>query len=57
MAVVQTVLAWAVSILLYQIPVGGDKFWIVCSIVVLVATFVFLKLFGMSANKKGRFED
>ncbi len=57
MAVVQTVLAWAVSILLYQIPVGGDKFWIVCSIVVLVATFAFLKLFGMSANKKGRFED
>ena len=57
MAVVQTVLAWAVSILLYQIPVGGDKFWIVCSIVVLVATFVFLKLFGMNANKKGRFED
>ncbi len=57
MAVVQTVLAWAVSILLYQIPVGGDKFWIVCSIIVLVATFVFLKLFGMSANKKGRFED
>ncbi|MBQ7078283.1 MAG: ferrous iron transport protein B [Fibrobacter sp.] len=57
MAVVQTVLAWAVSILLYQIPVGGDKFWIVSSIIVLVATFVFLKLFGLSANKKGRFED
>jgi len=57
MAVVQTVLAWAVAVLLYQVPVGGNIFWIVSSIIVLVATFVFLKLFGMSANKKGRFED
>ena len=57
MAVVQTILAWAVAVLLYQVPVGGDVFWIVSSIIVLVATFVFLKLFGMSANKKGRFED
>ncbi|WP_406538095.1 ferrous iron transport protein B [Fibrobacter sp.] len=57
MAVVQTVLAWSVAVLLYQIPVGGNVFWIVSSIIVLVATFVFLKLFGMSANKKGRFED
>lgn len=57
MAVVQTILAWAVAVLLYQVPVGGNIFWIVSSIIVLVATFVFLKLFGMSANKKGRFED
>jgi len=57
MAVVQTVLAWSVAVLLYQVPVGGDMFWIVCSIIVLVATFVFLKLFGMDANKKRRFED
>ncbi|MBR3073057.1 ferrous iron transport protein B [Fibrobacter sp.] len=57
MAVVQTVLAWAVAVLLYQVPVGGNVFWIVSSIIVLVATFVFLKLFGMNANKKGRFED
>ena len=57
MATVQTILAWAVAVLLYQIPVGGNVFWIVCSIIVLVATFVFLKLFGMDANKKGRFED
>ena len=57
MAVVQTILAWAVAVLLYQVPVGGNVFWIVSSIIVLVATFVFLKLFGMSANKKGRFED
>ena len=57
MAVVQTILAWAVAVLLYQVPVGGDVFWIVCSIIVLVATFVFLKLFGMDANKKRRFED
>ena len=57
MAVVQTILAWAVAVLLYQIPVGGNVFWIVCSIIVLVATFVFLKLFGMDANKKRRFED
>ncbi|MBR2090217.1 MAG: ferrous iron transport protein B, partial [Fibrobacter sp.] len=57
MAVVQTVLAWAVAVLLYQVPVGGNVFWIVSSIIVLVATFVFLKLFGMDANKKGRFED
>ncbi len=57
MATVQTILAWAVAVLLYQVPVGGDMFWIVCSIIVLVATFVFLKLFGMDANKKRRFED
>ena len=57
MAVVQTILAWAVAVLLYQVPVGGNVFWIVSSIIVLVATFVFLKLFGMNANKKGRFED
>ncbi|WP_405328648.1 ferrous iron transport protein B [Fibrobacter sp.] len=57
MAVVQTVLAWAVAVLLYQVPVGGNVFWIVSSIIVLVATFVFLKLFGLNANKKGRFED
>ena len=57
MATVQTVLAWAVSILIYQIPVGGDVFWIVAALAALVATGIFLKLFGMDANRKKRFED
>ena len=57
MATVQTLLAWAVSVLLYQVPVGGNMTWIVAAIVVLVGTGIFLKLFGMKANKEKRFED
>jgi ferrous iron transport protein B len=57
MATVQTLLAWAVAVLLYQVPVGGNMTWIVAAIVVLVGTGIFLKLFGMKANKEKRFED
>ena len=57
MATVQTLLAWAVAVLLYQVPVGGIVTWIVAAIVVLVGTGIFLKLFGMKANKEKRFED
>ena len=57
MATVQTLLAWAIAVLLYQVPVGGDAKWIVAAIVVLVGTGIFLKLFGMKANKEKRFED
>jgi ferrous iron transport protein B len=57
MATVQTLLAWAVAVLLYQVPVGGNTTWIVAAIVVLVGTGIFLKLFGMKANKEKRFED
>jgi ferrous iron transport protein B len=57
MATVQTLLAWAVAVLLYQVPVGGNTTWIVAAIVVLVGTGIFLKLFGIKANKEKRFED
>lgn len=57
MATVQTLIAWAVAVLLYQVPVGGNVTWIVAAIVVLVGTGIFLKLFGMKANKEKRFED
>ncbi len=57
MATVQTLLAWAVAVLLYQVPVGGETKWIVAAIVALVGTGIFLKLFGMKANKEKRFED
>ena len=57
MATVQTLLAWAIAVLLYQVPVGGNMTWIVAAIVVLVGTGIFLKLFGMKANKEKRFED
>ena len=57
MATVQTLLAWAVAVLLYQVPVGGNTSWIVAAIVVLIGTGIFLKLFGMKANKEKRFED
>lgn len=57
MATVQTILAWAVAVLLYQVPVGGDTKWIVAAVVALVGTGIFLKLFGMKANKEKRFED
>jgi len=57
MATVQTILAWAVAVLLYQVPVGGDAKWIVAAIVALVGTGVFLKVFGMKANKEKRFDD
>ena len=57
MATVQTLLAWAIAVLLYQVPVGGDAKWIVAAIVVLVGTGIFLKLFGIKANKEKRFED
>lgn len=57
MATVQTILAWAVAVLLYQVPVGGNVTWIVAAIAVLVGTGIFLKLFGMKANKEKRFED
>ena len=57
MATVQTLLAWAVAVLLYQVPVGGNVTWIVAAIVVLVGTGIFLKLFGIKANKEKRFED
>ena len=57
MATVQTILAWAVAILIYQVPVGGDAFWIVAAVAALVGTGIFLKLFGRSAERKKRFED
>ncbi len=57
MATVQTILAWSVAVLLYQIPVGGQTHWIVTAIVVLFGTGVFLKLFGIKANKQKKFED
>lgn len=57
MATVQTLLAWAIAVLLYQVPVGGNMTWIVAAIVVLVGTGIFLKLFGTKANKEKRFED
>ncbi|WP_458450457.1 ferrous iron transport protein B [Fibrobacter sp.] len=57
MATVQTLLAWAIAVLLYQVPVGGNMTWIVAAIAVLVGTGIFLKLFGMKANKEKRFED
>ncbi|MBQ9226995.1 MAG: ferrous iron transport protein B [Fibrobacter sp.] len=57
MATVQTILAWAIAVLLYQVPVGGNMTWIVAAIVVLVGTGIFLKLFGMKAHKEKRFED
>ena len=57
MATVQTILAWAVAVLLYQVPVGGDTKWIVAAIVALVGTGIFLKLFGMKANKEKRFDN
>lgn len=57
MATVQTLIAWAIAVLLYQVPVGGNVTWIVAAIVVLVGTGIFLKLFGMKANKEKRFED
>ena len=57
MATVQTLLAWAIAVLLYQVPVGGNMTWIVAAIVVLVGTGIFLKLFGIKANKEKRFED
>lgn len=57
MATVQTLLAWAIAVLLYQVPVGGNMTWIVAAIVVLVGTGIFLKLFGVKANKEKRFED
>ena len=57
MATVQTLLAWAVAVLLYQVPVGGNTTWIVVAIAVLIGTGIFLKLFGMKSNKEKRFED
>ncbi len=57
MATVQTLLAWAIAVLLYQVPVGGNTTWIVVAIAVLIGTGIFLKLFGMKANKEKRFED
>ncbi|MDO4947721.1 MAG: ferrous iron transport protein B [Fibrobacter sp.] len=57
MATVQTLLAWAIAVLLYQIPVGGSTGWIVTAVIVLIGTGIFLKLFGIKANKQKRFED
>ncbi len=57
MATVQTILAWAIAVLLYQIPVGGQTHWIVTAVIVLIGTGIFLKLFGIKANKQKRFED
>ena len=57
MATVQTILAWSVAVLIYQIPVGGSTGWIVTAVIVLIGTGIFLKLFGMKANKEKRFED
>jgi len=57
MATVQTIIAWSVAVLLYQIPVGGSTGWIVTAVIVLIGTGVFLKLFGIRANKEKRFED
>ncbi len=57
MATVQTILAWAIAVLIYQVPVGGSTGWVIAAVVVLIGTGAFLKLFGMNANKQKRFED
>ncbi|SHK63563.1 ferrous iron transport protein B [Fibrobacter sp. UWEL] len=57
MATVQTIIAWSVAVLLYQIPVGGDTKWSVIAVIVLIGTGIFLKFFGIKANKQKRFED
>ncbi len=57
MAVVQTLLAWATAVLLFQIPVGGNTFWIIAAFSVLIGIGIFLKLFGKQANKQKRFND
>ena len=46
MAVVQTVIAWAIATLTFQIPVGNDTFWIVFSAITLVIIAIAFKIIG-----------
>lgn len=50
MGAVQTMLAWSVAVLLYQVPVGKNILWIVVSLLMFVAITIFLKLFGKKIN-------
>lgn len=51
LAVIQTLLGWSLSVLLFQVTVGHSVLWIVVSVVTLILIVAFLKWLGLSKHK------
>lgn len=51
LAVIQTLLGWSLSVLLFQVTIGHSVLWIVVSSAILLSIVVFLKWLGASKYK------
>jgi ferrous iron transport protein B len=51
LAVIQTLLGWSLSVLLFQVTIGHSVLWIVVSVVTLILIVAFLKWLGLSKHK------
>lgn len=51
LAVIQTLLGWSLSVLLFQVTIGHSVLWIVVSSAMLLSIVVFLKWLGASKYK------
>lgn len=51
LAVIQTLLGWSLSVLLFQVTIGHSVLWIVVSLAMLLSVVVFLKWLGSSKYK------
>lgn len=51
LAVIQTLLGWSLSVLLFQVTIGHSVLWIVVSLAMLLSVVVFLKWLGASKYK------
>lgn len=51
LVIIQTLLGWSLSVLLFQVMVGHSVLWIVVSVVTLILIVAFLKWLGLSKHK------
>lgn len=51
LAVVQTLLGWSLSVLLYQLTTGHEALWIVVGFIILVAIVAALKFIGTTSKR------
>lgn len=51
LVIIQTLLGWSLSVLLFQVTVGHSVLWIVVSVVTLILIVAFLKWLGLSKHK------
>ena len=51
LVIIQTLLGWSLSVLLFQVTVGHSVLWIAVSVVALILIVAFLKWLGLSKHK------